>query len=130
MEKRTKADVWRQRVEEWRASGLTADEFGKTRGFQGGALRHWASALKMTKPRRRKRDTEPGSLRRLQLARVVRVRQEEKAATLGRDQAGGLELVVGRVRIGVQPGFDRTTLGAVLDVIEGWGAGHAGGIGR
>lgn len=37
--------TWRKRVEAWRASGLTAEEFSDGRGFAAGTLRWWSSRL-------------------------------------------------------------------------------------
>jgi transposase len=127
MEKQIKAEIWRQRVEEWRASGVTADEYGSTRGFHGGLLRHWASRLGMT-IRRRRTGRPAGELgEKVQLARVVRVPGIERKSGAGSDGGGLVEVAVGRVRVGVQPGFDRATLAAVLDVIEGrLGEGRVG----
>jgi hypothetical protein len=39
-------DVWAKRVERWRGSGLTADEFAAEVGVKANTLRHWSWLLK------------------------------------------------------------------------------------
>lgn len=103
------AAAWAERVAAWRASGLTAPEFCAGRGFAVGTLRWWATRL----------ERERAESVAFPLARVVRRPSEPRAASDG----GGVVLEVGGVRVAVGAGFDRATLGAVLDVLEERAAG-------
>jgi hypothetical protein len=109
--------VWRQRVQAWRASRKRSDEFCEGRDFSAGLLRHWAWRLGLTRKRRRK---EPAAAphRHIQLARVV-VPAPSRSSAGSRD---GIEVQMGSARVHVRPGFDAetltTTLTALLDVLE------------
>jgi transposase-like protein len=41
----SKVSLWRERVADWRASGLTADEFASRHGLVAGTLRWWSRRL-------------------------------------------------------------------------------------
>ena len=43
---------WAERVEGWRESGVTSEEYSDGRGFSANGLRHWAYKLGKTKQRR------------------------------------------------------------------------------
>ena len=99
-------ETWMRRVEAWRASGERADEFSKRDGgYMGSTLRYWASRLKQ--------DAKPE--REVRLARVTRRRSP--VVVEARATAIVVEVIPSRVRIGVAPGADRTTLAMVLDVL-------------
>ena len=90
---------------EWRASGLTSPEFCRGKDFTAGGLRHWAHTHGLTGP-------QP----EVRLARVVRVsamRSRPVTPVVEPD----LVVELGGARIAIRPGFDRATLGAVLDVL-------------
>ena len=111
--------VWSERVSEWRASGKSSTAFCKGKTFTAGGLRYWASRLKETPPR------GPSSKPAVRLARVVRTSSPERddARAGGRPAAGALApdatlvVEVHGARVSVRPGFDRSTLAAVLDVL-------------
>ena len=46
---RTHRDIWRRRIRQWKASGLTAERFAAGRGFKAGSLRHWKWLLRAEK---------------------------------------------------------------------------------
>jgi hypothetical protein len=98
------AAKWAARVQEWRASGKSAETFAEGRDFRASTLRYWASRLKVTSPR------TPA----VTLARVVRT---EPVAT---PTESSVEVVVGTARIVVHRGFDG---GLLRDVIAALGAG-------
>jgi hypothetical protein len=91
---------WRDRVERWRASGLSAEEFAREEGVKAGTLRHWAWYLG--------RQREKASERSAFVEVVTTVSSRE------------LEIVVrDEVRIRVPPDFDEATLRRVLAIMEG-----------
>jgi hypothetical protein len=46
MANRTGEERWRERIEGWRASGLTSVKYCEGRDFTAEGLRHWAHVLK------------------------------------------------------------------------------------
>jgi hypothetical protein len=118
MEDRTA--VWSERVSEWRASGKSSTSFCKGKSFTAGGLRYWASRLKGAPP------GQLSSKPEVRLARVLRtsapVRDEERArvplaAASAIASEPTLVVEVHGARVSVRPGFDRSTLAAVLDVL-------------
>jgi len=118
--------LWKKRVEAWRASGLTSTAFCADKGFTAGGLRHWAHRIKKMEGDSPTPPTEP-----VRLVRVVRVSSPPRAArrrpssarpaaapAAGAAREPALTLEVEGGRIGVAPGFDPKTLGAVLDVLS------------
>jgi hypothetical protein len=111
--------LWSERVSEWRASGKSSTAFCKGKTFTAGGLRYWASRLKETPAR------GPSSKPEVRLARVLRrPLPESEAARAGAPAAmcsialdPTLVVEVHGARVSVRPGFDRTTLAAVLDVL-------------
>jgi hypothetical protein len=118
--------TWSERVAEWRASGLTSEEFSKGRDFTAGGLRHWAYRLNKPAP------ALVAATPRVRLARVLRgprpavaARRSALAAvdsSPGASESAAVMLQVGQVRIAVTAGFDRGTLATVLDVLGVEGA--------
>jgi hypothetical protein len=115
---------WVERVKGWRASGQTSTEYSEGKPFTAGGLRHWSYRLGMT--RRRAGRT------RVRLARVVPIKAPEakvmgvgavRRAVYGEEPSSSEEsaavvVEMGKARVAVRPGFDRATLGAVLDVLR------------
>jgi hypothetical protein len=104
--------TWGRRVAEWRASGQTSLAFSAGREFTAGGLRHWAYRLGKTRKQAR-------SVPAVRMARVVRVPSSPAAAS-----ASDVPIIVefGGVRVSLRAGFDRATLGAVLDLLDSRGA--------
>jgi hypothetical protein len=102
---------WTKQVAEWRASGLTSDEFGEQRGFSGNLLRNWACRLGKSKKR------EPP----IRFARVERSGAAGPASPLQRGGAigGGVVVEVGMARVEVGRSADRNTLAMVLELLQG-----------
>jgi len=96
---------WAARVDEWRASGKSAQEFSQGKGFSAGGLRYWASRLGKAR--------QEASTQQARLARVVRSRKPTPAAETP------IVIEVGDARLGVRRGFDPGVLRAVLDVLGG-----------
>lgn len=95
---------WSERVREWRACGMSAEEFAEGRGFKGSTLRFWASSL-------RKLESEPraGAHAHVRLLRVVRKVSAESS----------IEVAIGGTRIVVRPGFDAGLLKQVVEALGG-----------
>lgn len=92
-----RAQIWAERVTEWRESGLSASEFAKGRDFRAGTLRWWSSRL-----RREARKSEG-----VQLARVVRA---PSISTSPR----GIVVEMSGARVLVPVGVDAATLKTVF----------------
>lgn len=104
------AAAWERRVAEWRASGLTSHAFSAGREFTAGGLRHWAYRLGKTRK-------QTGRKPAVRMARVLRVPSPVAVPTA--DVPIVVEL--GGARVSLRAGFDRATLGAVLDVLSARG---------
>jgi len=97
--RRTGKEVQRL-VEEFISGGMKRSEFCRTRGLSPGTLR---------------RHLKGGKQRARQIPRLVAVELEQKAA----QKANAIEVVLARGRrVEVRPGFDATTLQAVIAVLE------------
>lgn len=113
--------IWSKRVSEWRASGESSAAFCKGKGFTAGGLRYWAHRL----DEEQRSEPSPPSVR---LARVLRASAPAERAMVERARRttspasapasdGAVVIEVGEARVSVGPGFDRTTLASVLDVL-------------
>jgi transposase len=101
----TGTEDWKGLVREWWASGLTAEQFSKERGFPRARLWGWSSRL-------RKAEREATGGDGVRLVRVLRRKSApEGAATVTVELQGA--------RVVVQPGVDRATLVAVLEAVDG-----------
>jgi hypothetical protein len=89
---------WAERVAVWRASGRSATAFAAEHGLNAGTLRYYAKVLRREAP-----------TRSVKLARVEVVR--------ARDSESPIELELGGARVMVRRGFDRETLGELLDLL-------------
>lgn len=105
--------TWAKRVSEWRASGLTSEQFCEDREYTAGGLRNAAHLVEGGRRRRK----APA----VRLARVLRA----PAASAPPPPASEEPLIVelGGARVEVRSRFDRTTLAAVLDVLASRGGG-------
>ena len=87
-------------VEEFVCGGMKRSEFCRTRGLSPGTLQ---------------RHLKGGKQRARQIPRLVAVELEQKAA----QKANAIEVVLARGRrVEVRPGFDASTLQAVIAVLE------------
>ena len=87
-------------VEEFISGGMKCSEFCRTRGLSPGTLR---------------RHLKGGKQEARQTPRLVAVELEQKAA----QKANAIEVVLARGRrVEVRPGFDATTLQALIAVLE------------
>ena len=108
---------WTARVNAWRASGKTAREFCKGRGFSEGGLHSWSSRLK------RCGGEPPGARPEVRLARVVGKKSEQEQGERSRgvvalerrkSDAPAAVVHVGSARIEVLPSADEATLAVVF----------------
>lgn len=110
---------WAELVEEWRASGRTAREFAAAHGVADSALRYWSSRLSQRKPptstsRRRPVGRPTAAATSPPLARVVRP-GDPAPATKGDAR---ITVVVGKVTVIVEPGFDGAHLRDVVRALS------------
>lgn len=114
--------LWAARVREWRESGETAAQFSSGRGFAAGTLKGWATRLRhaeaapSTWPRRGRPPTSPAPAavtppKSVTLARVVRA---EPSATPVTPTRVPIDVLVGDVRVRVEPGADEAALRLVF----------------
>jgi transposase-like protein len=111
--------TWAKRVEEWRASGVSAQEFARRIGVSANSLRHWAWRLKSrAEPTGRSGTSRERSaaMSTVQGTPVSPLTFVEMTAAI---QGAPLELVlVNGVRVRVPPEFDASALARILDVVE------------
>jgi len=98
----TNTEEWKTYVAEWRASGLSAEEFCKQRGLSRTRLWAWSSRL-----RKAERSVSGGGV---QLARVIRSGPREDDRTVTVELHGA--------RVVVRAGIDGATLAAVLEAVD------------
>jgi hypothetical protein len=106
--------AWAERVEEWRRSGRTAEEFAADKAYAGSTLQWAASRLRARTPGRRKqREVSDGrcdAAKGIHLAKVVRRAR--------RDESAGLSIEIAGARIAVRLGFDPVLLCAVVRALK------------
>jgi hypothetical protein len=98
---------WAERVRRWRASGQTAAEFTRGKGYEPSTLRYWAcmlnrrpaGAVKVTA-----RSPAAPAVRMLRVRRVARA-------------AEPMVVAVGAARVEVPAGFDQSLLRAIIEAI-------------
>lgn len=98
-----KQKQWERRLKRWRRSGMSSETFGTKLGVTGRSVRRWDKKLRKTPP--------PTERRSQRLVRVTVVPAEP-----AREQPVVVS-VAGR-RVEVVSGFAKSTLAAVLEVIE------------
>jgi len=121
------AATWRERIGEWRASGLSAAKFAESRGLSVHQLWNWSAKFRKEAQPKTVDSTvmamasaTPGEGERakassISLAKVVRIPKQEPAA---KPSTALLSVELFGVRIAVPTAFDRPTLAMVLDEIE------------
>ena len=109
---RTSREEWRKRVERWRDSGLTAEQFAAEVGINAGTLQFWKYKLKRPEARmsRRRRTKVPAAI----VSSLIEVRPSGSVATETRFE---IELGNGR-RVRVPAAFEPGALKSLLAVLE------------
>jgi|SRR5579859_2647828 len=115
---RTAREAWAERVGELKKSGLTLREFASQRGINHRSLSWWkwqlASKAPATARKRTRRSRSPAAIAKT--TTISPLTFVEMTAATDSDR---LEVVLSSsVRVRVRPGFDATTLGRLLDVLE------------
>jgi hypothetical protein len=100
-------EIWKERVARWRASRETAETFSAGREWSAKTLRWWSSRLG--------RHAAPPVVRMAQLIRQTSSSSEHTGAIV-------VELLDSRVRVTIDPGAERETVTAVLDLLAVRGA--------
>jgi hypothetical protein len=116
---RISAGRWAELVEAWEASGRTASVFAAERGITESSLRWWKTELSR-RARKQAARRSPGPRRHtspVALARVVR-EGETPPPMPERGSGGSIELVVGRARLVIAPGFDARLLRDVVQALS------------
>jgi len=109
--------LWQERIAEWRASGLTAEQFCQDKEFTTSALRQWVYRFKR-EAQAAPKTAEPA----VRLARVVRETTDPVAPTRKvKPLQEPLVVEIGDARICIWPGFDRETLRTVIALLTGLG---------
>lgn len=98
--------TWQKRVAQWKASGETAAVFAAREGVKEGTLRWWSSRLQREVPT----GAGPAPVPMVQLVRVP---------SRSRGTGVVVDLPDARARVMIDPGFDRETLAAVLELLGG-----------
>jgi transposase len=104
-------ETWAKRVEEWRASGLTAEKFCVERELSARRLYEWSSRLRKAEGR--------GPKNGIPVARLIRRRAwAQGAAGIASQGVVAITIELGAARVTVMPGVDRGTLATVLGALE------------
>ena len=110
---RASRDEWSKRVERWRESGLSAEEFATEIGVNANSLRHWGwrlGAEKRRGERRPARKSEP----RMEFIEVASLAMETPPVSAG----AMFEVVLASgATVRVPSGFDGAALRRLLDVV-------------
>jgi len=110
--RRTNREEWRARVERWKDSGLTAQQFAAEMGINAGTLQFWKYNLgkpEAKRPRRR----QPRATSAL-VSSIIEVHPATSAVAEARFE---IDLANGR-RLRVPSVFDPATLKSLLAVLE------------
>ena len=106
---RTKCDEWVERVQDWKASGLSARQFSEGKDFRAGRLRGWSCELA-----RRKREQSTSLTKVPRLTRIVRTEKRTSSAT----PAPGITVKFGDVEVLITPGTERELIATVIQVLQ------------
>ena len=106
---RSTREQWEQRVRKWQRSGMDAASFAAREGVKPERLRWWRWHLGFG-PRGKRSSAPP------QFVEVVLGGEAEQKAAVR--EASALEVLIGKRRVVVRPGFDAQSLREVLAVLE------------
>jgi hypothetical protein len=111
MTKGTRAK-WAERIREWQASGLSAEDFTMGKDYEGSSLRWAASQLGAEKTSRPAAEANSGA----KAPRFVPVRMRSAGPAVGE-----VVVEVGGARIRVTRGMDVALLGDIVRALQGVG---------
>ena len=106
---RASEEQWRERVRQWRGSGLSARQFAEELGVSASTLTYWGWRFRKVAPRSRRGRGKPA----LDTPRFIEV-----SAGVVEDQRFELELADGR-RLRIPNGFDAAALQRLLVALNG-----------
>src|SRR4051812_17494134 len=106
---RSTREQWEQRIRRWQRSGMEAASFAAREGLKPERLRWWRGQLGMG-PRGKSNSAPPP------FVEVVLAGEAEQKAAVR--EASALEVLIGKRRVVVRPGFDAQSLREVLAVLE------------
>lgn len=110
--------LWLTRVQQWQASGLTADQFAAQHGFKSATLRYWKSVLKRPVPHDPQQTASPCSVPPLPSTPEHSLPLIElRTSTPSLHDCFELELPSGR-RLRIPPSFAPSALRSLLSVLE------------
>lgn len=113
------AQTWQERVADWRASGLSAEEYCKGKDFSPGTLYRWSSRVRPTPAGGAAERVPEGGVG---LVRVVRAPARAQGVSPSVAVVGAVLVEVEGVRVVVPPGVDVVTVRVVLEALEAVGA--------
>jgi transposase len=121
----TSEEEWLERVQSWRASGVSAAEYCQGTGFSAGSLRSWSSRFgregKVPRSRLGRRAVKDAATPSVRFARVVTAGAQPEARLQTQWTPPALVVAVGETRIEVSAGFDPSLLRAVVSALDGGG---------
>ena len=106
--KKSKAELWEQRIREWEASGLSQVEYCRRHDLKFATFAYWRKRF----PAQGK---ATGSLRLVPLNLHANANSDPKKPSA---PEGGITIEAGGVRLSVTQGFDTATLKQVLDLLK------------
>lgn len=110
----TNEEKWRTVVMQWKASGLTAAEFGSREGVSKQQLHNWTSRLGLTGRANKQAEDETQPVRLLPIVRPPARPVAKQAKTGGT----GIRLSFAGATMDLEAGFDPATLRKVLQVAQ------------
>ena len=106
--------MWVARITQWRASGLSAEEYARGKGFEGSTLQWRASQLRrLVRPTAAAQPSQGSSAPAVTLRRLVRA-PVARAHAAPSEAGARIVVQVGRAAFAVAPGFDAELVRAVV----------------
>lgn len=115
------AKMWEERLKDWRASGLSAEEYCRGKGFSAGTLYRWSSRV------RAPGGAAEAAAREASVGLVRVVRAPTHAEVASAPSGGGTVAVLVEVegaRVVVPSGADTATVAVVLSALRAAGPGR------
>ena len=111
---RTSRDEWKKRIERWRESGLTAEQYATELGINAGTLKFWK--YKLGRPEAVADWHQPKRPKQAKAASVTLPLVEVRPAVGATESGFELELSGGR-RLRIPASFEADALGRLLTVL-------------
>jgi hypothetical protein len=96
-----KRDHWRRQIEAWKSSGLSRRVYCEQNGIKISTLDYWCQKLKPS-----------GAKSKTDKTGWIPLKLDDD------EPSSAIDLRIGRIRIAVKPGFDRTLLVELLQTIS------------